>query len=144
MTDGLPSPPSWPVARGPERWLVRGRTENFDLACGVPSRSPLRLSDSTALARATIPPERAPARCDPYYLSGVGGTKRSSGRIESSPRRMAVSRRSLLSAIRARVYPVPVLARPRQVGVWHIQKNDQGRSRRETVAPAGIGIHPVD
>src|SRR5260370_27417146 len=51
---------------------------------------------------------------------------------------------ALLSAIRARAYPVPVLDRPRQVGVWHIQKNDQGRSRREAVALAGIRYHPVD
>src|ERR1700730_4344787 len=66
MTDGLPSPPPWPVARGPERWLVPGRTGNFDLACGVPSRPPPRLSDSTGLPSATIPPEsaRAPAAHD--------------------------------------------------------------------------------
>src|SRR6266478_530780 len=141
MTDGLPSPPSWPVARGPERWLVRGRTENFDLPCGVPSRPPLRLSDSTALARATIPPERASAHTMRPILSvRGGGTKRLSGWAEPSPGRT----RAQLSAIRAHAYPVPVLARPRQVGVWRIQKNDQGRSRREAVAPTEIGIHPVD
>src|ERR1700674_1272234 len=54
----------------------------------------------TALvSRAGLPPERARARCDPYYLSGAGGTKRLSGWTEPSPRRMAVSQRFALMFI---------------------------------------------
>jgi hypothetical protein len=97
MTDGLPSPPPWPVARGPERWLVPGRTGNFDLACGVPSRPPPRLSDSTGLPRATIPPERAPApgaQRNPYYLSGAGRTKR----LTAGPRHRPEGRPSSITS----------------------------------------------
>src|ERR1700731_1438268 len=138
MTDGLPSPPSWPVARGPERWLVRGRTENFDLPCGVPSRPPLRLSDCIGLARGTS--TRASARTMRPILSVRGRRDQAFKWLD----RGIARKDGLRSVVRAHVHPVPVLARPRQVGVWRIQKNDQGRSRRETVAPAGIGIHPVD
>src|SRR6267143_259934 len=89
--------------------------------------------------------ERAPApgsaRCDRPILSVRG---RRDQAFKWLDRGATADHTALFSAIRARGYPVPVLDRPRQVGVWHIQKNDQGRSRREAVALAGIRIHPVD
>src|ERR1700682_4053260 len=86
MTDGLPSPPSWPVARGPERWLVPGRTGNFDLACGVPSRPPPRLSKHRS-------PERdPPTRASPRPILSVRGRKdQAFNWLEPSPERSAVS-----------------------------------------------------